>query len=362
MPDFARHVYHTHANLPITMVTTISLTLALLYLQVIYTVSFITSPFWSSNRDFPPFKQTIEGAEKFAIDIILGIVPTSQYRSPAPTNLLHEDAIGQRISNSLHTRALHSSRVTLEPAPRVVSCGSVLVVSPKIPQCYPEPRASYLSPKQNNVQDETMHSIHTERYTKAGDSGASIYGTAQVSSSTRPKLSTAFEMHQQHFSQPSEPGTGPGSVPVNGTGGHATTTVTKQEEHQEEQHTVHIVEIVHPTDSAIALDISHPIAPVMNIPKPQMPMTNSPAVSFDGPGEPGEPDSETGPKPASSSRYTDDSSSLHLDASRAAKTHSTESYPGKFPVSDGMEYSSLATAEYAFRERGTTSVRPFSDY
>ncbi|KAJ6171278.1 hypothetical protein N7470_000345 [Penicillium chermesinum] len=44
------------------------------------------------------------------------------------------------------------------------------------------------------------------------------------------------------------------------------------------------------------------------------------------------------------------------------KCHSTESYPGKFPVSEGMEFSELATAEYAFREKGTTTVRPFSDY
>ncbi|KAI9932823.1 hypothetical protein ASPWEDRAFT_208317 [Aspergillus wentii DTO 134E9] len=40
---------------------------------------------------------------------------------------------------------------------------------------------------------------------------------------------------------------------------------------------------------------------------------------------------------------------------------SVESYPGKFPVSDGLEFSSLASAQHRLRGRGTTSVRPFSD-
>ncbi|KAJ5203275.1 hypothetical protein N7449_005354 [Penicillium cf. viridicatum] len=50
-----------------------------------------------------------------------------------------------------------------------------------------------------------------------------------------------------------------------------------------------------------------------------------------------------------------------VQMNRARKYHSVESYPGKFPVSDALDYSSLATA-YAVRGRGTTSVRPFSDY
>jgi hypothetical protein len=50
-----------------------------------------------------------------------------------------------------------------------------------------------------------------------------------------------------------------------------------------------------------------------------------------------------------------------VQMNRSPKYHSIESYPGKFPVSDHLEYSSLATA-YAVRGRGTTSVRPFSDY
>lgn len=348
MPFIGRHVSHTHANLPISLWSTISLTFALSYLQIIYTISFIARPFWSSNLDFPPFRQTIESAEIFAINIILEIVPTSKYRSPAPTSFIN-DAASRRLPLSLNQS---NPVIMMETSPRVVKGPSVHAVPPQMPQCYPEPLLSPPSPQKEEIQTETMRSTHTERFNKKGESGASIYGTAQkATTSTRPKLSTTLETHRQHqaASQATE------SEPV--TGAHKTTTVTKQEEHEEEQLTVHIVEISQPADQA--LDISQLDAtPVMDMPNPSIPMDMSPTDSFDGPGE---LDPETGPLSASS-RYTENTSSLSLDAGHAAKSHSTESYPGKFPVSDGIEYSNLATAEYAFRERGTTSVRPFSEY
>ncbi|GAQ08440.1 hypothetical protein ALT_5761 [Aspergillus lentulus] len=62
-------------------------------------------------------------------------------------------------------------------------------------------------------------------------------------------------------------------------------------------------------------------------------------------------------------RPTDDSANdqtlLEMETLRA--THSVESFPGKFPISDGLDFSSLATAPHHIRGRGTTSVRPFSD-
>jgi hypothetical protein len=66
--------------------------------------------------------------------------------------------------------------------------------------------------------------------------------------------------------------------------------------------------------------------------------------------------------PPSSSHYPDDSTDLSLSTTRNSKCRSRSSYPGKFPVSEGLELTSLATASHAFREKGTTSVRPFSDY
>jgi hypothetical protein len=352
MPLIGRHVSHTHANLPISLWSTISLTFALSYLQIIYAISFIARPFWSSNLDFPPFRQTIESAETFAINIILEIVPTSKYRSPAPTNFIND------FTSRRHPLSLNRSNPMIGTSPHVATNASVHIIPPQMPQCYPEPRISisHPSPQQKEVQTETMRSTHTERFDKIGDSGDSIYGTAKkVTTSTRPKLSTTLEAHRQHqaTSQATQ------SEPV--TGAHKTTTVTKQEEHEEKQLTVHTVEFSQPADQA--LGISQPAAPVIDMSNPPMPMDMSPTDSFDGPGElEPELEPEVDPQSASSSRYTDNTSSLSLDAGHAAKSHSTESYPGKFPASDGMEYSNLATAEYAFRERGTTSVRPFSDY
>ena len=43
------------------------------------------------------------------------------------------------------------------------------------------------------------------------------------------------------------------------------------------------------------------------------------------------------------------------------RSRSVESYPGRFPASDGVEFSSLATASHQMRGRGITSVRPFSE-
>ncbi|RHZ43945.1 uncharacterized protein CDV56_100503 [Aspergillus thermomutatus] len=62
-------------------------------------------------------------------------------------------------------------------------------------------------------------------------------------------------------------------------------------------------------------------------------------------------------------RLTDDSANNQtlLEMETLQATHSVESFPGKFPISDGLEFSSLATAPHHISGRGTTSVRPFSD-
>ncbi|RMJ22334.1 hypothetical protein PHISP_06798 [Aspergillus sp. HF37] len=50
-----------------------------------------------------------------------------------------------------------------------------------------------------------------------------------------------------------------------------------------------------------------------------------------------------------------------LDVEGLNRSRSVESYPGRFPASDGAGFSSLATASPQMRGRGTTSVRPFSE-
>jgi hypothetical protein len=55
-----------------------------------------------------------------------------------------------------------------------------------------------------------------------------------------------------------------------------------------------------------------------------------------------------------------DRSALEMNAHRQLK--SADSFPGEFPISEGLEYSSLATAKHHSRMPSIrTSVRPFSD-
>jgi hypothetical protein len=50
----------------------------------------------------------------------------------------------------------------------------------------------------------------------------------------------------------------------------------------------------------------------------------------------------------------------HINEHRHLK--SADSFPGEFPISEGLEYSSLATAKHHSRIPSVrTSVRPFSD-
>lgn len=49
------------------------------------------------------------------------------------------------------------------------------------------------------------------------------------------------------------------------------------------------------------------------------------------------------------------------DEEELRRVRSAESYPGKFPVSDGLELCALASAPFYRIGKGSASVRPFSD-
>ncbi|KAJ5679626.1 hypothetical protein N7462_007870 [Penicillium macrosclerotiorum] len=313
---------HSYAVLPISLLTTISLAAVLFYLQFLYLISFVLRPFWPSRYDFPPFRLAIEQAERIAVDILLGIVPPAIYRSPMPSTLLHhEDPLGQRLTTAL--RGSHACLDSIRSAPpRIVDL-------PPLPQCYPPsppPPTPHTHENKSHATGPPAPSspgpgpgTGPDLASKCTPSASALYDTVKKSNpanSPRPRISPPLE-------------------PALLLAEQVTQHVTKRRNEQQ------VVEIVQ----------TRPAPPVPDSPRP---CQKSPAVSFDGPSEPG--------VLSASSHYTDDSTSLNLDAARGAKCRSTESYPGKFPVSEGMEFSSLATAEYAFRERGTTSVRPFSDY
>ena len=310
-----KRIHRSHAVLPITFATTTSLVLALCYLQLIYLVSHLLRPIWSSHRDFPPLRQNIERVEKLVVDLIMGIVPSSTYRSPAPTGLIHEEPLGHRIASAVHS---YTSRAALDNAPHP---RAGFITPPNLPQCYPENALERTMPNNPDYRLEAAKSP-LDRLTNRS---SSVYDTVKRNTSvTQSKVSSIAEA-------------GP---------------VTVQ---QLTRSSISLRRYLEPEDGAGA-EWQVPERP------PNTPSVShkSPGCSMDGPSDltavleaASTPTVEPEPE-------NEDEDGLKL--ARDVKCRSTESYPGKFPVSEGMEFSSLATASYAFRERGTTTVRPFSDY
>lgn len=164
--------------------------------------------------------------------------------------------------------------------------------------------------------------------------------------------------HYDGMNQTILPSTSCPNIPLAGTGNQHGTLApppTPMPPHLQLEEQRRIVQLVH----GVPIEEAAETNPVEKI--QLRPSINSPTVSTN------EPKTSLDVLPPSSlryssSRYTDNLTDLSLESNRAIKARSTQSYPGKFPVSDGLEYSSLAAAASAFREKGTTYVRPFSDY
>lgn len=295
--------------LPISFSVAMSLVIALSYLQVLYGVSYLVRPFWGQDREFPPFKSTIVRWERVAVELILCILPLPSCGSHSltPTSTLYEDLPAHRITS------IHTSRVSFN---ELRSGPSGMSEPHSMPQCYPETSAERLAESQTFGlgSPRRMPADHCSK------SESSIEDTMRdVMMEDQPKVS-AVEVIQQvppAYTRPSP-------------------SVQLPEEHSNSrvmhEHDLYDTDTVEETHSRSQL---------------------APISAVDGP-------SDTAPRAQLSGEVSDEDG-LKL-SKRVIKCHSTETYPGSFPVSESTELSSLATAEYAFRERGTTSVRPFSDY
>lgn len=241
------------------------------------------------------------------IDLILGILPFASYRSPTPTGLSHEDHPWHRIGSQVHA---YASRVTLDNVPRGPAG---FITPPNLPQCYPGTGPERTTPNQDQRIEAASHSpldLH-------GSHGSSVYDTVKKTSAARPNVTTVVEIG-----------------PVTTTQQFVRPSVSLRQIREPEEKP-HVLEC-HPSITHIA--------------------QKSPTCTMDGPSDLATILQVAPPVEC----IAEDGDYLKLD--RGTKCRSTESYPGKFPVSDNTEFSSLASASYAFRERGTTSVRPFSDY
>lgn len=311
---------HAHAHLPISSSTALSLTAALIYLQLLYAASRLLRPFSNSRREFTSLRGAIEQTERRTIDIILRIVPSSAYRSPPTSGLLYEDPLGHRINGAARAGWENGARSQLPSRSGVATVAD-------LPQCYPRGSWGCTPPNSDGYRLDSANPAQLDRQGGVR-SGSSVSETAKKRPSSgrsrvSPRVSTVMETHQSATQQ----------VPPTS--------------HPQRQHPDHTSYPEH-TESQSA-------GPVPDTPQPQpQACSKPPAVSLDGASDPSIKFIATD---------TDDSAdSEALQLSRQVKHRSTESYPGRYPVSDGLEYSKLATACHAFRERGTTSVRPFSDY
>ncbi|KAJ5729881.1 uncharacterized protein N7483_004389 [Penicillium malachiteum] len=391
----------THANLPITLTTTIALIFALLYLQVLYAISYFARPFWSSSREFPPYRHNIEAWEKRIIDLILTIVPFSNYRSPNPSSVLHPDGLGHRAQVTSYASSTH---VAIDGFPGVPqkAVAAAYTSGPPMPQCYPETAIERMTPTQAHAHRSdlklgnasttgsviTKPSAVIDRY---GKNGISTYDSVKVTPAKSPpdgrvRISGISDLSQtpllashghtnSHSSQPQAQ-----SLATRSTqslhrhhhhhhdpeqNNHAAQSIEERDEENDPS-----FKPLHQVHNLNAFFRPSYTASLSYLPSTPRPSQKSPVNSLDGPHDLGsavqsimtaksdlDNDNESG-----TSSGDGDGKEDGLKMKRATKCHSTESYPGKFPVSEGMEFSSLATAEYAFRERGTVTVRPFSDY
>ncbi|KAJ5706914.1 hypothetical protein N7488_006715 [Penicillium malachiteum] len=389
----------THANLPITLTTTIALIFALLYLQVLYLISWVARPFWSSSREFPPYRNNIEAWEKRIIDLILTIVPFSNYRSPNASSVLHPDALSHRAQVVSYAS---SSHLTIDGLPGVPQKPVATFTSgPSMPQCYPETAIERMTPTQARAHRSDLKLGHAsttgsvitkpsaviDRY---GKNGITTYDTVKNPSTKSPpngrvRISGISDLSQtpllashghtnSHSSQPQ----------TQSLATQSTQSLHRHHHHRDPEQNQHAAQSVEERDeendpSFKPLHQVHNLssffrpsytASLSHLPNTPRPSQKSPVHSLDGPHDLGSEmqsimtaesdlDHEHG---SGTSSGPGDGKEDGVKMDRAAKCHSTESYPGQFPVSEGMEFSNLATAEYAFRERGTVTVRPFSDY
>lgn len=320
---------HSHAILPLSFFTTLHLGFLLLSLQVLYGVSFVLRPLWPSRYGSRPFKQTILRAERRALDIVTEIIPPRFYRSPVPSGAFAPE---RHVSHQI-SRARHASHLSAEDAYTALP-----PIIDGLPQAYFSPRGRAHAPPSLQRENEVP-----DNYNKHGGPspvvlgmhnhcGFSCFDGANKAAPPTGCQTTGLNVNQVKLLRLSQ-----------------STTLKESEQQQEEEN---------PDIEGKPVEVKPAgVEPIEMKPvDTNQSNVNSTTSSDDERG------SSLDVNPPSSSHYPNDSSDLSLSTTRNSKCRSRSSYPGKFPVSEGLELTSLATASHAFREKGTTSVRPFSDY
>ncbi|OQE43518.1 hypothetical protein PENCOP_c003G07930 [Penicillium coprophilum] len=300
---------------PLSLSKTIYLIHLLSWLQILYAVSYLARPFWNTRREFPPFNTAISRTETRIINTLLGAIPLSAYSSATATE--HQWYLSS--GNGLLNPESNYIRTTHQPTPNVLASST-------------SPQQGHQDSESSSNQESSIPDAGTEQPRETSP----IHETLRkIRLNTQGNISKLATSAKAILRQPLA------IVPRNMNG-------SPSDEERAEQELV-----------PIRVRTSQPRF-VENVPFP-VPMSASARVV----GHFSDPGPATGIKiqqPVSFGAAIDSAVDAEtVQMNRVRKYHSIESYPGKFPVSDSLDYSSLATA-YAVRGRGTTSVRPFSDY
>lgn len=284
---------HSLAILPITLSTSLSLIAILSYLQLLYATSFLLRLLRRPRYNSTPLRETISQTERNTVDILFHIVPVSLYRSPPASGLLHEDPLGHRIAS-----AARSS----EPVSHFRShshfshASSVTEVSDDRLQCYPS----------NAIERMCPHVQYTPALYKPGQYEQKENGN---------NITIPYEATKPAPQRSRPPIPGMTDQQAASTQQVIRTDRTKLSQHSEETQ-------VPETGDTQASE------PVPDMPDTVQPVEESPKVSLDKHSECGM---------CSVSTKSTDSFSLPL--TRSHKRRSMESYPGRYPVSDGLNLS-----------------------
>ncbi|KAJ5295947.1 hypothetical protein PENANT_c001G03387 [Penicillium antarcticum] len=319
---------------PISLPKALFLIGALVYLQLLYLISFIVRPLSNSRHEFPPFKQPIHRVEAAIINSIIGAVPLSAYGSATATvqqsRLFHGNGLLDQTDGRNSTCLPPSWLRAMPPDPyRFCIDGPDHPTLP--PQTHPRP-------------------------------GSSVYDTlCKIGSSTRGSISSiASSAIGRIFRHPAPTAASQpvSSIALNQNlyGPHSDI-----EEQMPQEHSILPVKNSNPfleVNMSCPVSTSAPARIVDHFSDPGPTLGMSSGGRWKGKGRAVQPASSLVPVLFG---QLDDADLETLQMNRSPKYHSIESYPGKFPVSDHLEYSFLATA-HAIHGRGTTSVRPFSDY
>ena len=147
-------------SFPIPLPKALYLIGALVYLQLLYLISYIARPLSNSRREFPPVRQHIDRVEAAIINFIIGAIPLSTYSSATATG--QQSRFSQRNgvldeNSGRNSTSLHTSWLQAMPPNNYRFSIHGPNHPPPPPQTHPRPGSSLRHRTQNRLQRPWKH-------------------------------------------------------------------------------------------------------------------------------------------------------------------------------------------------------------